>query len=85
MESPLRGRDLIDEPLFNKGTAFSEDERAALGLYGLLPPHVETIEEQVSRAYEAFQALSDPLDRHIFLRGVQDNNEVLFYLSLIHI
>lgn len=79
MESPLRGRDLIDEPLFNKGTAFSEDERAALGLYGLLPPHVETIEEQVSRAYEAFQALSDPLDRHIFLRGVQDNNEVLFY------
>jgi hypothetical protein len=44
MASSLRGRDLIDEPLFNKGTAFTEAERESLGLNGLLPPHVETID-----------------------------------------
>ncbi len=79
MASSLRGRDLIDEPLFNKGTAFTEAERESLGLHGLLPPHVETIDEQVARAYEAFEALSDSLERHVYLRALQDNNEVLFY------
>ena len=45
--SQLRGRELIDEPLGNKGTAFTEAERDELGLYGLLPPHVETLQDQV--------------------------------------
>ncbi|MDG2308552.1 MAG: NAD-dependent malic enzyme [Candidatus Binatia bacterium] len=79
----LRGRELIDEPLWNKGTAFSEGERAALGLYGLLPPHVETLEEQASRAYEAFGGFETEIERHVYLRSVQDTNEVLFYRLVI--
>ena len=47
--------ELLNRPGSNKGTAFTEDERSALGLHGLLPPHVESLEEQVVRAYEAYQ------------------------------
>ena len=47
-----RGMDLLDTPLLNKGTAFPQEERALFGLHGLLPPYVETLEEQVARAYE---------------------------------
>ena len=50
-----RGMDLLNCQGLNKGTAFTEDERSALGLHGLLPPHVETLAEQVVRAYEAYQ------------------------------
>jgi malate dehydrogenase (oxaloacetate-decarboxylating) len=82
----LRGRALIDEPLFNKGTAFGEEERTALGLHGLLPPHIETLDEQVSRAFDAYQTRETDLDRHLFLRGLQDTNEVLFYrLAVDHL
>lgn len=79
----LSGRDLIDQPLLNKGTAFSEEERARLGLYGLLPPHVETLEEQVSRAYDAYGGFENDLERHVYLRTLQDTNEVLFYRLVI--
>lgn len=79
----LRGRELIDEPLHNKGTAFSEAERSSLGLYGLLPPHVESLDEQVSRAYEAFGAIESDIERHIYLRSIQDTNEVLFYRLIV--
>ena len=79
----LRGRELIDEPLHNKGTAFSEEERARLGLYGLLPPYVETLDEQVSRAYDAYGEFETDLERHVYLRTVQDTNEVLFYRLVI--
>lgn len=75
----LRGRELIDEPLLNKGTAFSEEERAKLGLYGLLPPHQENLDEQVARAYEAFGRYESDIQKHVYLRTVQDANEVLFY------
>ena len=81
--SKLRGRELIDEPLGNKGTAFSEEERAALGLYGLLPPHIDTLQEQVSREYDAFCRLPDNEEKHVFLRNIQDTNEVLFYRLLV--
>ncbi len=67
----------------NKGTAFTEDERSDLGLQGLLPPHVETLDEQVTRAYEAYTRKTDDLERHIYLRGLQDTNEVLFYRLLL--
>lgn len=77
-----RGMDLLDTPLLNKGTAFTEEERTQFGLHGLLPPHVETLEEQVVRAYEAYQRKDDDLERHIYLRALQDNNEVLFYRLL---
>jgi len=78
--------DLLDTPLLNKGTAFTDGERTQFGLHGLLPPHVETLEEQVSRAYEAYARKKDDLERHIYLRALQDDNEVLFYrLVLEHI
>ncbi len=78
-----RGMDLLDTPLLNKGTAFTEDERTAFGLHGLLPPHVETLEEQTARAYEAYQLADSDLERHIYLRALQDTNEVLFYRLLL--
>jgi len=78
-----RGMDLLDTPLLNKGTAFTEEERTEFGLHGLLPPCVETLEEQVARAYEAYQRKDDDLERHIYLRALQDNNEVLFYRLLL--
>jgi malate dehydrogenase (oxaloacetate-decarboxylating) len=82
----LRGMDLLDTAVWNKGTAFDDHERVALGLNGLLPPHVESLEEQCVRAYEAFHAEDTDLGRHIYLRQLQDSNETLFYrLMLDHV
>jgi malate dehydrogenase (oxaloacetate-decarboxylating) len=78
-----RGVDLLNRPVLNKGTAFTEDERGRLGLHGLLPPQVETLDEQVVRAYEAYRRKDDDLERHIYLRALQDTNEVLFYRLLL--
>ena len=79
----LKGQELLNSPLLNKGTAFTDDERTAQGLHGLLPPSVETLEQQCARAYEAYQRKQDDLERHIFFRALQDRNEVLFY-ALLH-
>jgi malate dehydrogenase (oxaloacetate-decarboxylating) len=79
----LRGMDLLETPLLNKGTAFTNSERTALGLHGLLPPQVESLNQQVVRAYEAFRRKTDDLERHIYLRALQDTNEVLFYRLLL--
>ena len=70
-------------PLLNKGTAFTADERKLLDLDGLLPPHVADIEEQKERNYRRYRLLQTPLDKHIFLRDLQDRNEVLFYALLV--
>ncbi|MGD0256845.1 MAG: NAD-dependent malic enzyme [Thermoplasmata archaeon] len=75
--------DLLETPMLNKGTAFTNSERAALGLHGLLPPQVETLHQQAVRAYEAYRRKTDDLERHIYLRALQDTNEVLFYRLLI--
>ncbi|MFF7278135.1 oxaloacetate-decarboxylating malate dehydrogenase [Streptomyces griseorubiginosus] len=75
----VRGAALLADPLLNKGTAFTPEERAELGLDGLLPPATETLDEQAERAYEAFLGYDKPLNRHIYLRQLQDTNEVLFY------
>ncbi|WP_329270346.1 NAD-dependent malic enzyme [Streptomyces pseudovenezuelae] len=75
----VRGAALLADPLLNKGTAFSSEERAELGLEGLLPPAIQTLGEQTRRAYEAFLGYDKPLNRHIYLRQLQDTNEVLFY------
>ena len=80
---PLKGLTLLDTPMFNKGTAFTDIERADFGLDGLLPAHVGTIEEQLARRYGGFQDKRTPIDRHIYLRALQDRNEVLFY-RLVH-
>eukprot|EP01055_Gregarina_sp_Pseudo9_P005277 Gregarina_sp_Pseudo_9__5276@NODE_605_length_2500_cov_26_380333_g571_i0_p1_GENE_NODE_605_length_2500_cov_26_380333_g571_i0NODE_605_length_2500_cov_26_380333_g571_i0_p1_ORF_typecomplete_len558_score113_31Malic_M/PF03949_15/1_6e75malic/PF00390_19/2_1e74_NODE_605_length_2500_cov_26_380333_g571_i07672440 len=69
---------LLRHPLLNKGTAFTEKERDAFKLHGLLPPHVGTLEEQIERRWEGIQRFKEPLDRYTFLRELQDNNEVLF-------
>jgi len=79
----LKGMDLLDTPLINKGTAFSYEERTLLGLHALLPPQVETLDEQVVRAYEAYKRKTEDLERHIYLRALQDTNEVLFYRLLV--
>lgn len=82
----LRGMNLLDTPLWNKGTAFNDDERIAFALEGLLPPQVESIQEQSARAYEAYKAKTSDLERHIYLRQLQDTNETLFYrLMLDHV
>jgi malate dehydrogenase (oxaloacetate-decarboxylating) len=74
---------LLDAPLLNKGTAFTQTERTGFGLHGLLPAEVETLEQQVVRAYEAYQRKDEDLERHIYLRALQDTNEVLFYKLLL--
>src|SRR5882672_7429069 len=77
------GAELLNRPRLNKGTAFTEDERSTLALHGLLPPQVESLDEQVVRAYEAYQRKKDDLERHVYLRALQDTNEVLFYRLLL--
>lgn len=79
IEISLRGSDLLDDPMLNKGSAFPEGERWELGLLGLLPFHVSTVEEQVARAYENYKAKDSDLERYVFLTSLQDRNETLFY------
>ena len=70
---------VLEDPLTNKGTAFSEEERSGLGLRGLLPAVVETLEQQAHRRYRAYQEQPTDIARHINLRALQDTNETLFY------
>ncbi|HTP85834.1 MAG TPA: oxaloacetate-decarboxylating malate dehydrogenase, partial [Bryobacteraceae bacterium] len=79
----FRGMDLLNNPALNKGTAFTEQERETFGLHGLLPPIVESLDDQCVRAYEAFALKPNDLERHIYLRQLQDTNEVLFYRLLL--
>lgn len=78
----LRGQALLRFPLVNKGTAFSAAEREALGLNGLLPPTILTIEQQAQRAYSQYSGQSDDLHKNIYLTALHDRNEVLFYRLL---
>jgi malate dehydrogenase (oxaloacetate-decarboxylating) len=75
--------ELLNRQGLNKGTGFTEEERSELGLHGLLPPHIESLDEQAVRAYEAYRRKDDDLERHIYLRALQDTNEVLFYRVLL--
>jgi malate dehydrogenase (oxaloacetate-decarboxylating) len=72
----------LETPLLNKGSAFTAKERRTFNLIGLLPPRYETIEEQLERAYHQFCSFDEPINKHIYLRVVQDNNETLFYRLL---
>ncbi|TSA87505.1 NAD-dependent malic enzyme [Deinococcus detaillensis] len=76
------GFDLTRIPLLNKGTAFTSEERQTLGLDGLLAPQVDSLDDLVTRLYADYTKLQDSLEKHVFLRGVQDRNEVLFYALL---
>ncbi|MBK8870465.1 MAG: hypothetical protein IPN19_05335 [Elusimicrobia bacterium] len=73
------GAGLLEDPLLNKGSGFPVDERCALGLEGLLPPHVSTWEEQIQRSYGNYLKKTTDLERHVFLTSLQDRNETLFY------
>lgn len=75
--------DLLRDPILNKGTAFSLQERDEFALHGLIPTTVETLEQQVVRCLDAYSAKEDPLEKHIYLRALQDRNEVLFYRFII--
>jgi malate dehydrogenase (oxaloacetate-decarboxylating) len=76
---PYAGPSLLEMPLLNKGSAFSQQERLAFNLIGLLPQKVETIEDQLARAYRQYQQCHSDLERHIHLRAIQDDNETLYF------
>lgn len=78
-----QGRELLRDSLLNKGTAFSEQEKEQFHLYGLIPQVMETLEEQVIRCKDAYSAKMTPLEKHIYLRALQDTNEVLFYRFIL--
>jgi malate dehydrogenase (oxaloacetate-decarboxylating) len=79
IETDRYGYDLINEPMLNKGTAFTEDERTTFRLHGLLPPHVGALDEQVVRRLRVMRRFATDFERYAFLRELQDSNETLFY------
>jgi malate dehydrogenase (oxaloacetate-decarboxylating) len=83
LKTKLTGHLLLDNPLLNQGSAFSEEERRELGLLGLLPFHSSTIEEQLARSYENYKRKDSDVERYVFLTALQDRNETLFY-RLVH-
>ncbi|WP_344704068.1 NAD-dependent malic enzyme [Halomonas cibimaris] len=76
---PYAGPALLETPLLNKGSAFTQKERVAFNLIGLLPQDQETIEDQLERAYRQYQQCNSDLERHIHLRAIQDDNETLYF------
>ncbi|HWW76314.1 MAG TPA: NAD-dependent malic enzyme [Pyrinomonadaceae bacterium] len=78
----LTGYLLLDNPTLNRGSAFSQEERRAFGLLGLLPPHTSTMDEQSARAYENYRRKETDVERYVFLVSLQDRNETLFYRLL---
>ena len=75
----FRGVKILHDPVLNKGTAFTLEERQVLGLSGLLPPRIHTQKEQVTRVMENIRNKASDLDRYIYLIALQDRNENLFY------
>jgi malate dehydrogenase (oxaloacetate-decarboxylating) len=82
VETALSGYELLNDPLLNKGTGFTDDERDAFDLHGLLPPRVTPLDMQVKRRLAAFRSQASDLHKYVFLRGLQDTNETLFYALL---
>jgi len=76
---PYSGPTLLETPLLNKGSAFSEEERVNFNLTGLLPPRYESIDEQVERCYMQYKSFQNNINKHIYLRAIHDNNETLFF------
>ncbi len=81
--SPPRGAAVLADPLLNKGTAFTERERDVLGLRGLLPPRVFTLEEQLQRTLISVRSKATNLEKYIYLTTLQNRNEILFYRLVI--
>jgi malic enzyme len=79
VSTQIKGRELLEEAFLNKGTAFTERERDELDLHGLLPPIISTLEQQLVRVYENFLAKPTQLEKFIYLAGLYDRNETLYY------
>jgi malate dehydrogenase (oxaloacetate-decarboxylating) len=84
MKITVTGYDLLIHPRLNKGTAFTDSERDAFGLHGLLPPHVGTLEDQRKRRKKGLDELTTPIQKYSFMRDLQDTNETLFYSLITH-
>lgn len=82
IETSLSGKSLLTTPQLNKGTAFTHSERHAFGILGKLPDKVETLDEQVKRAYLQYSAYTSTLQQNIYLNNLHDKNQVLFYALL---
>ena len=82
LEVPYRGARLLRHPMYTKGTAFTEEERVAFGLEGLLPHTVSTMEKQERRLCDNIARKEEPLEKYIGLAALQDRNEHLFYRVL---
>lgn len=83
IEIDAEGVELLHNPILNKGSAFTHEERRLFRIEGLLPPAVSTLEQQIARRYESFTDKTSDLERYIFLRSLQDRNETLFYALLL--
>jgi malate dehydrogenase (oxaloacetate-decarboxylating)(NADP+) len=83
MADDARGTALLHDPRLNKGTAFTAEERRELGLEGLLPPAVVTLELQVARVHSEIDGLQDDLQKYLVLSDLQARNERLFYAVLM--
>lgn len=78
----LTGTELLNDRTLNKSTAFTYEEREAFQLSGLLPPRVQTFDDQLNRVYDGFRNASTDIEKYLFLRALQDRNETLFYALL---
>jgi hypothetical protein len=83
VSTSLSGYDLLNDPLLNKGTAFTEAERDAFDLHGLLPPNIGVLDEQLSRRLQVFRSFGTDLERYSFLLGLHDANETLFFALVV--
>ncbi|KAJ5638558.1 hypothetical protein N7528_000948 [Penicillium herquei] len=82
LKCPYEGQTMLEHSQFNKGSAFPENERAEFKLHGLLPPNIQTLDEQVQRAYEQYSSRSDDLAKNTFMASMKAQNEVLYYKLL---
>lgn len=75
----VKGTDVLKNPIYNKGSGFPLDERKALGLEGLLPTNIQSLQEQVDRAYQQYISRQDDLAKNTFMTSLKEQNEVLYY------
>lgn len=80
----MNAHDILNNPFLNKGTAFTLEERQELGLIGLLPPYVQTIEEQAAETYAQLQTKANDLEKRLFLMEIFNTNRTLFYYLFSH-
>ena len=79
----MRGHEILNNPFKNKGTAFTQEERQELGLVGLLPPYVQTLEEQAAQTYAHMHQKANDLEKRLFLMEIFNTNRTLFYYIIL--